>query len=68
MISLDRRVNPGEDSQEILADIDELLESLAESGIEARRGSTPLDMGPLDTPVDHPLVKVFAGRPPIDPR
>ena len=59
VISLDRRVNPGEDSQEILADIDELLESLAESGIEARRGFTPLDMGPLDTPVDHPLVKVL---------
>ena len=56
VISLDRRVNPGEDSAEILADIDQLLESLADDGIEARRGYTPLDMGPLDTPADHPLV------------
>ncbi len=59
VISMDRRVNPGEDSAEILADIDELLASLADQGIEARRGHTPLDMGPLDTPVDHPLVKVM---------
>ncbi len=59
VISLDRRVNPGEDSQEILAEIDELLASLADQGIEARRGHTPLDMGPLDTPSDHPLVKVM---------
>ncbi len=59
VISMDRRVNPGEDSAEILADIDELLASLAGQGIEARRGHTPLDMGPLDTPVDHPLVKVM---------
>lgn len=57
VISMDRRVNPGENAAEILADIDELLASLADQGIEARRGHTPLDMGPLDTPVDHPLVK-----------
>ncbi len=59
VISVDRRVNPGEDSREILADIDELLKNLAEEGIEARRGYTPLDMGPLDTPADHPLVKTL---------
>ena len=59
VISLDRRVNPGEDSEEILADIDELLASLADDGIEARRGYTPLDMGALDTPTDHPLVKLL---------
>lgn len=59
VISLDRRVNPGEDSQEILSDIDALLASLADQGIEARRGYTPLDMGPLDTSVDHPLVQAL---------
>ena len=59
VISLDRRVNPGEDSRRILADIDDLLASLADEGIEARRGHTPLDMGPLDTPADHRLVKTL---------
>lgn len=59
VISLDRRVNPGEDSGEILAEIDELLETLAGDGIEARRRWTGLDMGPLDTPADHPLVKAL---------
>jgi acetylornithine deacetylase len=59
VISMDRRVNPGEDSNQILADIEELLAGLAESGIETRLHKTSLDMGPLDTPVDHPLVKVL---------
>ena len=59
VISMDRRVNPGEDSQEILADIEELLAGLAEGGIETRLHKSTLDMGPLDTPVDHPLVTVL---------
>ncbi len=59
VISLDRRVNPGEDVDEILADIDELLAGLAESGIEAHRGHTSLATAPLDTPVDHLLVKAM---------
>lgn len=59
VISMDRRVNPGEDSREILADIEELLAGLAESGIETRLHKSSLDMGPLDTPVDHPLVKAL---------
>jgi len=56
---MDRRVNPGEDSEEILADISALLAGLAEEGIETRLHKAFLDMGPLDTPVDHPLVKVL---------
>ena len=59
VISMDRRVNPGENSREILADIEELLAGLAEDGIETRLHTSFLDMGPLDTPVDHPLVKVL---------
>ena len=59
VISMDRRVNPGEDSKEILADIENLLATLAESGIETRLRPNSLDMKPLDTPVDHPLVKVL---------
>ena len=59
VISMDRRVNPGEDSREILADIKDLLAGLAEDGIETRLHESTLDMGPLDTPVDHPLVKVL---------
>ncbi len=59
VISMDRRVNPGEDSQEILADIEELLAGLAERGIETRLRPGSLDMKPLDTPVDHPLVKTL---------
>lgn len=59
VISMDRRVNPGEDSEEIMADISELLAGLAEEGIETRLHKSTLDMGPLDTPIDHPLVKVL---------
>ena len=59
VIWVDRRVNPGESHQEILADIDRLLETLGDGSATIERRPPTLATAPLDTPSDHPLVSAL---------
>jgi succinyl-diaminopimelate desuccinylase len=56
VISIDRRVNPGESPEAILAAIDSLLESLPSGDARVERRMPTLVTSPLDTAPDHPLV------------
>jgi succinyl-diaminopimelate desuccinylase len=56
VISIDRRVNPGESHASVLEDIDAVLEPLREQGVLVERGEPTLATAALDTPADHPLV------------
>lgn len=63
VISIDRRVNPGEDHDTVLEDIDAVLESLREGGVDVVTSAPTLVTAALDTPSDHPLVVALgAGR------
>jgi succinyl-diaminopimelate desuccinylase len=56
VIAIDRRVNPGENPEAILAEVDSLLESLPSGEASFERSAPTLVTSPLDTPTDHPLV------------
>lgn len=60
VISIDRRVNPGESHKTILNEIDEVLEPLREHGVRIVRRTPTLATAALDTPTDHPLVKALS--------
>lgn len=63
VVSVDRRVNPGEDHASILREIDGVLEPLREQGVRIVRRTPTLATAALDTPTDHPLVMaLFVGR------
>lgn len=57
VIGLDRRVIPGEDSGELLAHFDALLEGL--DGLVVERREPFLITAALDTPVDSPVVQAL---------
>ena len=58
VISLDRRVIPGEDHAELLAEFDELLERL--EGVQVHRREPFMMTAALDTPADSPVVQALA--------
>lgn len=60
VISIDRRVNPGEDHERILQDIDESLEPVRDEGIDVVVRQPTLKTAALDTPSDHPLVAAIS--------
>lgn len=63
VISLDRRVVPGETPEEILRDIDSVLETLRQDGVSVVVNEPTLVTAPLDTSRHHPLVTaLMAGR------
>ena len=55
-IVIDRRLNPGEDPDQVVAAIDLALEPLQRQGIELLRSPPAFIMAPLHTSPDHPLV------------
>ena len=59
VIVLDRRVIPGEDSDQVLAGIDALLGGL--DGLSLERREPLLVTSPLDTPIDSPVVQSLIG-------
>lgn len=59
VISLDRRVNPGEDHGELLFEFDELLDALRADGVAVERSEPSLATSPLDTTFDHPVVQAL---------
>lgn len=56
VISIDRRVVPGEDHEALLREFDELLDGLRRGGIDIERSEPSLATAPLDTRADHPVV------------
>jgi acetylornithine deacetylase len=54
----DRRLAPGEPPQEALAEIDEVLDRLRAEGDAIRRDEPIVALPGLQTPEDHPLVRV----------
>ena len=59
VIGLDRRVIPGEDHEEILAGLDELLDSL--DGVHVERRDPFMITSALDTPPGAPVVRALIG-------
>lgn len=59
VISIDRRVNPGESHEEILARIDDLVAAMAQPGAAIVREEPTLATAALDTPPDHRLVEAM---------
>jgi acetylornithine deacetylase len=59
IIGIDRRVNPGEDVQGWLGELDRALESTGRSGVEIVREDPWFQIAPLDTPADHPLTRAM---------
>jgi acetylornithine deacetylase/succinyl-diaminopimelate desuccinylase-like protein len=57
-LSLDRRLAPGENPDAALAEIDELLEGLRKRGDRITRESPWLLLGAVETPADHPVVRL----------
>ena len=56
VISIDRRVVPGESHDEILGEIDAMLAGIDTRGCTLERRPDFLATAPVDTPTDHPLV------------
>jgi acetylornithine deacetylase len=56
VISIDRRVVPGESHDALLAEFDALLEGLAAPGVTIERRDPFLATAAVDTPAEHPLV------------
>lgn len=59
VISVDRRVVPGEDHEVLLAEFDELLSGVDVGGCTIERRPVFLATSGLDTPTDHPLVEAL---------
>ena len=57
VIGLDRRVIPGEDNDELLAEFDELLDRTV--GLHVERREPFLMTAALDTPIDSPVVEAL---------
>ena len=57
VIGLDRRVIPGEDNDELLAEFDELLDRTG--GLHVERRDPFLITAALDTPIDSPVVEAL---------
>lgn len=60
VISIDRRVNPGETHDSILKDINAALDPVRAEGIRVAVGEPTLATAALDTPTDHPLVAALS--------
>lgn len=59
VITIDRRVAPGEDHGGLLFEFDELLDALRSDGLAVERGEPTLATAPLDTAWDHPVVQAL---------
>lgn len=57
VISLDRRISPGEVHKDLLEEFDDLLDGLRAGGLVIERGEPYLATGALDTAADHRVVK-----------
>ena len=57
-IEVDRRVAPGEDPAAALAELDALLDPLRARGDDLTREDPTIEHPPLETPADHPLVRL----------
>jgi acetylornithine deacetylase len=57
-VELDRRLAPGEDPAAALAEIDALLDRLRAAGHDVRRQDGAMVRASLETPPDHPLVRL----------
>lgn len=60
VISVDRRVVPGEEPAALLREFDALFDGVRSEGVEVERREPFLSTAPLDTPSDHPLVTRLA--------
>ena len=58
-IGIDRRVNPGEDVEAWLSELDQALAALRVAGIEIVREEPWYRIAPLDTPPDHRLPRAM---------
>ena len=67
VISIDRRVNPGETHDSILKDIDAALDPVRAEGIRVAVGEPTLATAALDTSTDHPLVAALSAAYKTDP-
>lgn len=56
-ILLDRRLAPGERSEEVMAEIDELLEGLRGRGDDVSRDEPYILLPAVETPANHPLIE-----------
>lgn len=59
VITVDRRVVPGEDPEQLLAEFDMLLDRVRASGHRIERHEPFLVTAALDTPADHPVVQAL---------
>lgn len=57
-LDVDRRLAPGEDVRDALGEIDTLLDELRSAGDELEREAPSILLPAVETPADHPLVRV----------
>lgn len=57
-LDVDRRIAPGEDPDDALREIDALLDELRSAGDELEREAPSILLPAVETPADHPLVRV----------
>jgi acetylornithine deacetylase/succinyl-diaminopimelate desuccinylase-like protein len=61
MIEVDRRLAPGEEPAEALAEIDRLLDRLRTEGVVVTRHHPNTLLPAVETPEDHPVVRIAEG-------